>query len=99
MHTQQEGVFLNFLTHRNLESLAMQGVRQLIFTNTSNSTLDNKYIVGSCVSSTMVGHGIRSALMRRANNTSDGQPCGCFSNNIIGNHIKNLHDIQYVVEN
>lgn len=59
------------------------GVRRLIFTNTSNSTLDNKYVVGSGVSSSMVGAGIRNALIRRANNTSTGQPCGCSTDIIV----------------
>jgi hypothetical protein len=53
------------------------GIRRLIFTNTANSTLDNKYVVGSGVSSSMSGPGIRSALIRRANNTATGQPVSC----------------------
>lgn len=52
------------------------GVKRLIFTNKANSTLDNKYVVGSGVSSAMLGAGIRGALKRRANNTASGQSCG-----------------------
>lgn len=44
------------------------GVRRLIFTNDANSSLDNRYVVGSGVSSSMVGVGIRNALIRRATN-------------------------------
>lgn len=48
---------------------------RMIFTNKANSTLDNKYVVGSGVSSSMLGAGIRGALKRRAN----GHTCGICS--------------------
>jgi len=56
------------------------GVRRLIFTNKANSTVDNKYVVGSGVSSSMLGAGIRGALLRRASNNADGECSKCSKN-------------------
>lgn len=81
------------------------GVGRMIFTNKANSTLDNKYVVGSGVSSSMLGAGIRGALKRRANNTASGKPC-CLSNvnniNIIQTFIAtdgNINDAIFFVRN
>lgn len=50
------------------------GGGRLIFTNQANSTLDNQYVIGSGVSSTMLGAGIRGALKRRATTRSEKLP-------------------------
>ena len=49
-------------------------VGRLIFTGSASSTLDNHYVVGSSVGAQSTA--VRRALLRRANNTAEGKPCG-----------------------
>jgi hypothetical protein len=54
------------------------GVGRLIFTGGNAYDIENHYIVGSNVGSQNIA--VRRALMRRANNTAEGKPCGSCSN-------------------
>lgn len=50
------------------------GVGRLIFTGNSASTIENRYVVGANVGAQSIA--VRRALLRRANNTAQGTPCG-----------------------
>ena len=52
------------------------GVRRMIFTNKTSSTLFNKNVVGAGVGGKSISN--RQALLRRANNNANGDPiCRC----------------------
>lgn len=54
------------------------GVGRLIFTGGNAYDIENHYVVGSNVGRQNIA--VRRALIRRANNTADGKPCGSCSN-------------------
>ena len=54
------------------------GVGRLIFTGGNAYDIENHYVVGANVGAQSIA--VRRALMRRANNTSDGKPCGSCTN-------------------
>lgn len=49
------------------------GVSRLIFTGNNANDIENHYMVGTNVGAQSIA--VRRALMRRANNTSDGKCC------------------------
>ena len=54
------------------------GVGRLIFTGGNAYDIENHHVVGANVGAQSIA--VRRALMRRANNTSDGKPCGSCTN-------------------
>lgn len=50
------------------------GAGRLIFTGGSTSDIENHYVVGATVGAQSIA--VRRALLRRANNTAEGTPCG-----------------------